>query len=70
MEKENLNWRSFADEGAIYRQWNSPATPTFYVLDHQGVIRHKWIGHPGEQAIDAALERLIHEAEGSGRNGE
>ncbi|MBL7041511.1 MAG: redoxin domain-containing protein [Pirellulaceae bacterium] len=64
MEKENLNWRTFADDGAISRKWNSPATPAFYVIDHKGVIRHKWIGHPGEKSIDAALEKLIQEAEG------
>ena len=63
MEKENLNWRSFADDGIMSRGWNSPATPAFYVLDHKGVIRHKWIGHPGEKAIDSALEKLIQEAE-------
>ena len=59
MEKEKLRWRSFADDGTISRTWNSPATPAFYVLDHQGVIRHKWIGHPGEQVIDAAVARLV-----------
>ena len=59
MEKENLNWRSFADDGSISRTWNSPPTPAFYVLDHQGVIRHKWIGHPGEQVIDAAVKQSI-----------
>lgn len=63
MEKENLNWRSFADDGAINRKWNLPATPAFYVLDDQGLIRHKWIGHPGENSIDDALEKLIEEAE-------
>jgi hypothetical protein len=39
------------------------STPTFYILDHKGVIRQKWVGAPGEKAIDAALERLIPEAE-------
>jgi hypothetical protein len=29
------------------------------------VIRHKWVGAPGEKAIDTALEKLIHEAEAS-----
>ena len=61
MEKEGLNWRSFADDGSISRQWNSPSTPAFYVLDPQGVIRHKWIGHPGEPVIDSAVERLIND---------
>jgi hypothetical protein len=59
MDKENLNWRSFADDGTISRKWNSPPTPAFYILDHKGVIRHKWIGHPGEDVIDAAVEELI-----------
>jgi peroxiredoxin len=68
MTKEKLTWRSFADpgalgQGAIATKWNLSATPTFYVLDHKGVIRHKWVGSPGEKAIDAALEKLIKEAE-------
>jgi len=63
MKREKLNWRSFADQGAITRQWNSPGTPTFYVLDPKGTIRHKWVGNPGEKSIDAALEHLIREAE-------
>ncbi len=70
MRKENLNWRSFADDGAIQRKWNSPPTPAFYVIDHKGVIRHKWIGHPGGKTIDAALERLIREAEETKRRNE
>ena len=70
MEKEKLNWRSFADPGAlgqgpIVTRWSIPATPTFYIIDHKGVIRYKWVGSPGEEAIDAALDRLIREAEKS-----
>lgn len=61
MEKEKLNWRSFADDGSIARKWNSPPTPAFYVLDQQGVIRHKWIGHPGKLAINAAVDTLIQD---------
>jgi len=69
MENEKLPWRSFADpgplgRGAIARKWNFTSTPTFYVIDQKGVIRHKWVGSPGEKAIDAALDRLIQEAEG------
>ena len=63
MVKEKLNWRSFADTGEIVRHWNHPGTPTFYVINHQGVIRHKWVGHPGEKTIDSALEKLIRTAE-------
>ncbi|MCI0376475.1 MAG: hypothetical protein L0215_02590 [Gemmataceae bacterium] len=63
MAKENLNWRSFAGRD-IVAKWNA-STPTYYVLDHEGTIRHKWVGSPGEKAIDTALEKLIHEAEGN-----
>ncbi len=69
-DKEKLTWRSFADPGALGQgpitiKWNLPATPTLYIIDHKGVIRHKWVGSPGPTAIDAALDKLIKEAEGS-----
>ncbi len=68
MDKENLNWRSFADkEGTIGAKWNA-GTPSYYVLDPKGVIRHKWVGAPGEKAIDTALENLIKQAEANGKN--
>jgi len=76
MDKENLNWRSFADAkigegyfGPICATWNLTGTPTLYVLDHEGVIRHKWLGGPGEKVIDDLLDKLIKEAEGGERKG-
>ena len=72
MVKEKLTWRSFADDGSIVGTWSLPGTPTFYVIDHKGVIRHKWVGSPadyklagfpGEKAIDAALDGLMKEIE-------
>ena len=67
MDKEKLNWRSFANKGDIVRKWNSPPTPAFYIIDSKGTIRRKWVGHPGEKTIDAALEKLIREAEKKGK---
>ena len=72
VKKENLTWRSFADsgtagQGAIAARWNLTNTPTLYVLDPKGVIQYKWIGAPGEKAIDAALSELINDAEGVGK---
>jgi hypothetical protein len=69
MDKERLPWRSFADagpigQGLIASRWNLSATPTFYVIDSQGVIRYKWLGSPGAKAIDVAVEKLIPETEG------
>ena len=64
MDKAKMNWRSFAHLDAINAKWN-PSTPSYYILDPKGVIRHKWIGAPGEKAIDTALEKLIRETERS-----
>ena len=68
MDKEKLSWRSFVYQETINAQWNLTSTPTLYVIDHKGVIRHKWVGSPGEKAIDAALDKLIQEAEKDWKN--
>ena len=68
MDKEQMNWRSFATNDAIDTQWNHPGTPMYYVIDHKGVIRYKWFGSPGESALDAALETLIKEVAGNAKN--
>ena len=69
MDREKLNWRSMGGSRTITKEWNNPGTPMYYVIDHQGVIRYKWFGYPGEKAIDKALEKLIHAAvsDGDGR---
>jgi hypothetical protein len=66
MAAEKMNWRSFAYQDAINARWN-PSTPSYYLLDPAGVIRRKWVGSPGESAIDTALEKLISEAEAGGQ---
>ena len=63
MEKEKLNWRSFADQRVITPKWSARGTPSYYVIDHKGVIRNKWPGAPGEKAMDSALQKAIEEAE-------
>ncbi len=67
MDQEKLPWRSFVDPGnagagPIATQWNLSATPTFYLIDQRGVIRHKWAGPPGDEALHAAVEKLIRRA--------
>ena len=69
MEKENLTWRSFSDppasagRGPIASKWNLAGTPTIYLIDHKGVIRHKWLGGAPTKVIDDAVEKLVREAE-------
>jgi peroxiredoxin len=67
IEKEKMTWRSWFDggntQGPIATQFNVRGWPTLYVVDHKGVIRHKWLGSPGEETLDKALEKLVKEAE-------
>jgi hypothetical protein len=65
---EGLTWRSIVDTGAARKgpsatRWRATNTPTFYAIDHKGVIRRKWVGSPSEAALDALIETLIREAE-------
>ena len=67
--KEDVTWRSFwngptGTKGPISAEWNVHGWPTLVVIDHKGVIRHKWAGSPGEEKLDAAIDRLVAEAEG------
>jgi peroxiredoxin len=69
VEKENLTWRSFSDPrtsegwGPIAKKWNLAGTPTIYLIDHKGVIRHKWLGGARAKVIDNAVEKLIQKVE-------
>ena len=70
MAREQLPWRSFADRGPTSRgviasAWNLTSTPTLYLIDHAGVIRHKWVGSPGAEAVDRAIAKWIDVAERS-----
>ena len=73
MEKENLTWRTFSDPrtsdgpGVIAKNWNLAGTPTIYLIDHKGVIRHKWVGGARANLIDNAVEKLIQEVEGGAK---
>lgn len=65
IQKHGIPWRSFWDEGRVSGRpisvaWNIRGWPTVYVLDHEGVIRHKYLR--GEK-LDDPLEKLISAAE-------
>ena len=71
LEEEQITWRSFwngkdGTGGPISKEWNVHGWPTLYVIDHKGVIRHKWVGSPGNEKMDAAIEKLVAEAEKAG----
>jgi hypothetical protein len=60
MEKEKMNWRSWSSH-ATAAKWSVRGTPTYYVIDNKGVIRFKWVGHPGTKVIDTTLRDLLKE---------
>jgi hypothetical protein len=73
MEKENITWRSFwngaeGTGGPISTEWNVHGWPTLYILDHKGVIRHKYLGSPGDKVLDEAIEKLVEQAEKQAKN--
>jgi hypothetical protein len=65
--QEQITWRSFwnggSTDGPISAEYFVTGWPTLYLLDHKGVIRHKFLGFPGEEKFDGAIEELLKEAE-------
>lgn len=69
-EKE-ITWRSFKnkpadDRKSIAEEWNVQGWPTLYLIDHQGIIRQKWIGSPGDEVLDREIDALVELAEKDG----
>jgi Thioredoxin-like len=65
LEKEHITWRSFYDQstsGPIATRWNIHGWPTLFVIDHKGVIRQRYLGSPGDEALDKAIDKLVDEA--------
>jgi peroxiredoxin len=63
IEKEEINWRSFFDDGGkIARSWRVRGYPTIYVLDQNGVIRYREVR---DKDMDRAVDQLVKEAEQS-----
>ena len=62
LEKEQITWRSWWDEGRIdgpiHTKWQIEVRPAIHLLDHKGVIRYRNI--PPED-VDAAIDELLTE---------
>ncbi len=65
LEGEKMPWTHWWDNGPespVLKKYRVRAFPTLYVIDHTGVIRHKWVGNPGNDKVDAAIEELVKAA--------
>ena len=67
MEEEKITWPSFWNGGStggpISTAWNVHGWPTLVILDHEGTIRHKFLGMPAKEKFDSAIDELIKAAE-------
>jgi hypothetical protein len=66
LQRERITWRSFwngprGTDGAIADKWKVDAWPTIYLIDHEGVIRHKYLGAPEGDELDRAIDKLVAE---------
>jgi thiol-disulfide isomerase/thioredoxin len=65
LEKEEMPWTHWWDNGpesAVLKKYRVKAFPTLFLIDHTGTIRYKWVGSPGNDKIDAAVEELVKAA--------
>src|SRR5437016_1728439 len=68
LEKHKVTWRSFRNaqkesKTTISDEWKVQGWPTLYLIDHKGMIRKKWVGSPGNEVLDKAIDKLIAEAD-------
>ncbi len=63
--KEKMPWNHWWDgaKGPLAKTFKINAYPTLYLIDAKGIIRKKWIGSPGNEVIDKAVEELVAETE-------
>jgi RNA polymerase sigma-70 factor (ECF subfamily) len=63
LKTHEISWRSFRDrrsgKPAISDEWKILGYPTLYLIDHQGIIRHRWIGAPPPEELNRAVDRLV-----------
>jgi hypothetical protein len=72
LKDENITWRSFwngpqGPGGPIAKEWGVQGWPTLYLIDHKGVIRHKFVGGPNEEKLDKLIDEMVEKAEKDGR---
>ena len=62
LKEQGITWRQVVDgstSGPLATKWNVRGWPTIYVLDRNGVIRHRDLR---DEALEQAVVKLIDEA--------
>ncbi len=62
--KDKMPWGHWFDgaKGPLSKTFKITAFPTMYLIDAKGVVRKKWIGSPGDEVMDKAIDELVADA--------
>ena len=61
-EENQLTWRSWWDgDGSLQRRWNVEALPTLFLIDHEGMVRYRFVGGgpTTEENVENAIKDLL-----------
>ena len=63
-QKEGVTWRNAIEpeKDTLASRWNISGYPNLYLVDAKGVIRHHWLGSPGDEVLDREIDALVAEA--------
>ncbi len=39
--------------------WKVTGWPTIYLIDHEGIIRNRWVGSPEDEVLDREIGQLV-----------
>lgn len=60
--EKGVTWRSFRDKQeagkVISNDWKA-LFPTVYLIDHKGIVRHRYSGSPNPDLIQQSIEKLL-----------
>ena len=65
-QEMKVTWRSAWTGGKknpISEKFRIEGYPTLYLIDHEGVIRKKWLGAPPAKELEKSIEELIAKTE-------
>jgi thiol-disulfide isomerase/thioredoxin len=70
LTKHQVQWRSFRNrttgKQTVSGAWDVIGYPTLYLIDHEGVIRKRWIGSPPPEVLAREIDRLVEVASSRG----
>ncbi|HLN27941.1 MAG TPA: sigma-70 family RNA polymerase sigma factor [Gemmataceae bacterium] len=63
LKKTPVTWRSFKAQRpgkpGITEEWKLLGIPTLYLIDHNGIIRKRWVGGPPLEELNGLVDELV-----------